>query len=222
MSENYVELDGMEAAGQLGDAWKHPTIPMSQFFGVAKAEIDRYRKGENVPVFEAAVQALKQIEFNSSTKLLDVGASTGHYGEIFIIAGASLDYTGVDYSEVFIALGKMMFPHLKLQVADARRLPFADRSFDIVLSAGCIMHIAEYEQALKECTRVSARYIILHRTPVIDGLTKFYTKEAYGVPCLEIHFGESDMRRLFADNKLEIRWQWDIGSNHRTYLLERA
>ncbi len=226
MSENYVELktesDLRNASTFLGCAWKHQTIPVSQYFGVAQAEIEKYRRGESVNVFDVAVKALNQV-YAKDVTLLDVGASTGHYGEIFRIANLEVDYTGVDFSQAFITLGRILFPGQKIEVADARELPFGDRSFQIVFNSGCLMHIADYETALKETVRVADKFIILHRTPVIEGLTKFYTKEAYGVPCLEIHFGESDMARLFADNSLEEICQLDIsGCNHRTYVLERV
>jgi len=48
-------------------------------------------------------------------------------------------------------------------VADGRRLPFADRSFDIVYSNSVIEHLGTFENQLlfaKECRRVGGRYYV--------------------------------------------------------------
>jgi demethylmenaquinone methyltransferase/2-methoxy-6-polyprenyl-1,4-benzoquinol methylase len=67
---------------------------------------------------------------------------------------------GVDLSKKMLALGqnkvsKLDLDHrVKLQVADASSLPFADRSFDLITIAFGIRNVEKSEAALKEMVRV--------------------------------------------------------------------
>ena len=48
------------------------------------------------------------------------------------------------------------------------------------------------------------RYAIFHRTPVLQkSATRHFTKDAYGVKTIEIHFNEKELVRLFAQNRLQ-------------------
>src|SRR5207253_7876123 len=47
------------------------------------------------------------------------------------------------------------YPHLQVRVsADPRRLPFADHSFDAVLSCGVLEHVEDPDASLEEIRRV--------------------------------------------------------------------
>ena len=51
------------------------------------------------------------------------------------------------------------------------------------------MHIIDYRAAIREATRVAARYCIFHSVPVFDDhQTTFLSKYAYGAPVVEIVF----------------------------------
>ncbi len=45
-------------------------------------------------------------------------------------------------------------------IGDACHLPFKDNCFDTVIALGVLHHIPNYEQAIKEITRVCKRYIV--------------------------------------------------------------
>ena len=82
---------------------------------------------------------------------------------------------------------------------------YADSSFDIVVSGGCLLHIPGYIKGIEETARVTRRYAIFHRTPVVWGQPeKWYRKNAYGVETVEIHFNEPEFLALLAKSGLEL------------------
>jgi SAM-dependent methyltransferase len=95
---------------------------------------------------------------DASTRLLDIGCAKGFmlYDFIRLIPGMSAQ--GIDVSEYAI---NNALPDVKnmIQVSDARELPFANNSYDLVVSINTI-HNLDREgviTALKEIQRVSAK-----------------------------------------------------------------
>jgi hypothetical protein len=81
-----------------------------------------------------------------STRILDVG-------------GTRIFWSGIPAQVTTVNLD----PSNADQVADARRLPFADRSFDIVFSNSLIEHVGTYEDQIacaREIARVGFRYYV--------------------------------------------------------------
>lgn len=224
ISGDFVELkDGeiSKAIDSYGEAWKHPQLPLAQYVQVLAKELERLKQGIPVEPFETLLAVLRPLKLQAGTSLLDVGAATGYYSEVLKIGKVPVQYHGVDFSEGFVAFGRHLFSGITLDCADARRLPFESNSFDVVLSSGCLMHVAEYTKVLKELTRVSRRYVVLHRTPIVDGATQFFSKLAYGIRCIEIHFGEKELQQLFAHLGLIGINMRDTGHGYRTYVLAK-
>jgi 2-polyprenyl-3-methyl-5-hydroxy-6-metoxy-1,4-benzoquinol methylase len=96
-------------------------------------------------------------EYITTGKILDVACGTG-YGSYFLAMDSGLDITAVDVSEEMIAKAKEKYnkANLKYQAADALSLPFADNSFDQVVSFETIEHFSADNQKLflKELKRV--------------------------------------------------------------------
>lgn len=228
VSGNYRKLDREEAARvavECDAAWQDVAIPMRQWVSVVRGEIDRYRNGHHYPHFEGLIRALKITDLVNPT-VLDVGASSAFYNEILAIGGFDCRYTAADYSEAYKKLAGELYPDVPFKVADARYLPFDGGSFDIVLSGCCMLHIYDYPAVIREAARVASKFVVFNRTPVtVD--TTFYEKSAYGARCLEIHFGEEELLRLFNENGLEVVLQQDVYSDpenhyaHRTYLTRK-
>jgi len=103
-----------------------------------------------IPTFQ------KHFGLTASSSLLDVGCGKGFMlHDLFeLIPGITIK--GVDISEYAInnAIDDMK-PHV--QVANAKKLPFADNSFDVVISINTVHNLAKDEcaQALSEIERVS-------------------------------------------------------------------
>ncbi len=103
-----------------------------------------------VPTFQAHYQ------LSSNHSLLDVGCGKGFMLHDFAELIPGLKVSGIDVSSYAIQNAiDVMKPHL--QVADARKLPYKDKSFDVVISINTIhnLEINELRQALREIQRVS-------------------------------------------------------------------
>jgi glycogen synthase len=85
-------------------------------------------------------------------KVLDVG---GGYGRISGPFAERHDVTLVDISEQMLAEAKERFPSLKIQQADARKLPFEDGSFDMVIALDLLCHLPNLEEGTRELRRVA-------------------------------------------------------------------
>lgn len=233
VSTNYRELrpeEIAEVAASCAEAWKSPEIPIRQYQVVAP-ELERYRRGEQVPPFDALIRCLQRLPEEMKwpeTKFLDVGASAGYYMEILRQNSFHCDYTACDFSPAFKVLAEGLYPGIKFDVADARQLPYESGSFDIVLS-GCVMlHTLEYEQVLAETARVTRQYALFHRTPILTQKpTTYFEKSAYSVRCLEIWFNEQELLSLFRKYGLSVIWQDDVffdfaeSRGHREYLVRK-
>jgi SAM-dependent methyltransferase len=83
-------------------------------------------------------------------RVLDLGAGTGVLGRAALAAGAG-HVVAADF-----ALGMLRFAARPLRpvAADAVALPFCDGSFDVVVSAFCLSHLASLAAGLAEVRRV--------------------------------------------------------------------
>lgn len=229
ISGNYRKLrrDEVEmVASSCCDAWKDASIPKQQYDLTCK-ELSIYRSGGSVAPFDVCVAMLRRLprEINhADTLFLEIGAGAAHYSEVLRLADLQYTYYALDYSQAFAICVAEHYPAIRYQVADACDLPYIDGAFDIVMTAACLMHVVNYERALAEAIRVSHKYILLHRTPIVmNRETQFYVKEAYGVDTLEIHFSETELRTLFTKYGVSILSEHDIFNDgafsHRAYLL---
>lgn len=94
-----------------------------------------------------------------SSKVLDVGCNTGYCS--FEIAHLTKSHvTGIDISPAMINTATAFqkidpLGHLiKFLVGDARKLPFKNNTFDVVISGGSTAFIDKKEEAIKEYKRV--------------------------------------------------------------------
>jgi SAM-dependent methyltransferase len=208
VSSNFVRLSTAEVESEstrLRGSWQANELPAKQR-QLVDPQLEQYRAGQRIEVFDVLVDAIKRLPtYGRLGTVLEIGCSSGFYSEVFTIGGLSLHYAGCDYSPAFIELARKTYPDLKFEVEDATSLNYAEESFDVVVSGCCLLHIPEYEVAIAETARVSKAYAIFHRTPVLPGHpTTHFRKLAYGVETVEIHFGEAELKRLFAKYGLEI------------------
>jgi len=85
-------------------------------------------------------------------RLLDVACGTGVAARQAAKAGA--DVTGLDFSPAMLATARSLHPHIAFHAGDAEALPFADASFDAVISNFGIHHVEYPERAIAEAGRV--------------------------------------------------------------------
>jgi SAM-dependent methyltransferase len=143
--------------------------------------------------------------------VLDVGCASGYYHEVLRFDGWRGRYLGVDSAETLVDLARRCHPEAEFRVADATDLGDLGQ-FDLVISSGCLMHVPRWRAALAELARAARGAAILHRTPiVIGGATSYWLKLAYGVPCLEAHFGEAEFLAAVAASGLRVAEHLDVG-----------
>jgi ubiquinone/menaquinone biosynthesis C-methylase UbiE len=81
------------------------------------------------------------------------------------------DYTGIDISDVAIALAQQAFPEFSYQQGDVCQLDFEDGTFNTVIAKEAIEHLLKPDRALKEWHRVLAPGgLLVLTTPNCDSL----------------------------------------------------
>ena len=106
-------------------------------------------------------------KLNSNSKILDVGCGKGFMLYDFMQLIPGIKVAGIDISEYTIANAKDEVRPF-LQVADAKEVPFEDKSFDLVISITTIHNLNREgcKKALQEIERFSRK-------------DKFITLDAY-------------------------------------------
>lgn len=119
------------------DAWYH--TPRGRWIGTREYELVR-----------------RQLAARPAETLLDVGCGTGWFTRRFAQAG--LIATGLDPNAEWLAYARTHSrPDLRWVEGDARHLPFADGSFDHVISIAALCFVADGRQAVAEIVRVARR-----------------------------------------------------------------
>ncbi len=93
----------------------------------------------------------------SCRTVLDVGCAAGGFMDILSGLKTGLEYTGIDISPEMIETAARRHPKGHFRVSDGGSLPFADGSFDLVLSTGVLHHNPNYQEILKEMYRVARK-----------------------------------------------------------------
>jgi len=94
-----------------------------------------------------------------NTRFLEIGVGTGRIALPFVQIGA--DYTGVDLSLPMMEVLRRKIAaipegagRLKLAIADAIALPFANATFDVIMMIHLLHLVSDWRQTLRECWRV--------------------------------------------------------------------
>lgn len=190
---------------QLSGSWMNDRIPAQQREFV-ELQLAAYRAGTPNPAFDTLVEILfHNIPHLENKSLLEIGCSSGYYSEVLRCRGVAVSYQGCDFSPTFVRLARQLYPSIRFDVEDATRLRYGASSFDIVVSGCCLLHIPEYDRAIAEAARVSREFVIFQSTPVLHMTgPAIYTKKAYKIEMLEIHFNEQQLVRMFAVHGLSV------------------
>jgi SAM-dependent methyltransferase len=167
------------------------------------------KRGEPRLDFKVAAEAIAATGL-AQPRLLEVGCGSGYYADVFAaLLPGGVRYTGVDYSNAMIARARARAPSTAFEVADATRLPYADGAFDIVFNGVSLMHIIDYQAAIREAARVAAGYCVFHTVPVFHNYrTMFLQKYAYGAPVVEVIFSKQELLALCRDTGLRLEREW--------------
>ncbi len=129
----------------------------------------------------------RSLELTDSSRILDLATGTGDLAIRVARHAPGVSVVGIDPSERMLEVGQRKLERLglegriKLEVGDAQRLPFADRSFDGVCIAFGIRNVPDRSRALAEMARVTrpgGRIAILElsepRGNVLGALARFH------------------------------------------------
>jgi SAM-dependent methyltransferase len=136
------------------------------FFGIRAAEWDA-KFGDDLPAYAEAVEAAGLAPGDVA---LDVGCGTGRaLPALSAAVGPAGRVIGLDLTPAMLSEARAAGRHgcAALVLADARRLPFADGTADVVFAAGLVQHLPDPGAGLAELARVvrpGGRLILFHPT----------------------------------------------------------
>ncbi|BAY58343.1 hypothetical protein NIES2135_52160 [Leptolyngbya boryana NIES-2135] len=96
-------------------------------------------------------------ELAPTEKVLDVACGTGEFEQLILTEHSEQNMVGVDISEKMLAIAQQKlqaYPNVTLSLASAEHLPFADQSFDVIVSASAFHYFENPAIALAEMKRV--------------------------------------------------------------------
>jgi len=112
------------------------------------AWIGQVTSGTIDPLLDAA-------HVTGGTRLLDVACGPGNVAGRAALRGATA--IGVDFAPTMVSEARERFPEIDFFEGDAENLAFADASFDAVICAFGLLHMAEPDRAIAEAYRVLAK-----------------------------------------------------------------
>lgn len=233
-SADYRVLGGIDearAAASVSGGW-FAARTVSRQERAYRALLAAMKGGEPRLDFRIAAEAVAATGL-SNPRLLEIGCGSGYYSEVLttLLAGG-VRYAGIDYSAAMISRARARYPAIEFEVADATKLPYADQAFDIAFNGVSLMHIVDYQAAVRESARV-ARFCVFHSVPVFDNYrTTYLRKYAYGAPVVEVVFGREELMSLCSGAGLRLMREWpgipydvhDVTGHHSsaaTYLFAR-
>jgi ubiquinone/menaquinone biosynthesis C-methylase UbiE len=107
------------------------------------------------------------VQLSPTERVLDIACGTGEFERMILAEYSKQEIMGVDISEQMLAIAQQKnhtFPNVSFQTANASVLPFADDSFDVVVSANAFHYFDHPTVAIQEMKRVlkpTGRVVIL-------------------------------------------------------------
>lgn len=94
-------------------------------------------------------------EFVKEKVVLDVACGSG-YGSAYLFDKGAKMVVGGDISSEAMEDARVSYvrPGVEFLLLDATKLPFADNSFEAIVSMETIEHLGQYQDYLSECKRV--------------------------------------------------------------------
>lgn len=101
----------------------------------------------------AAETVIEASALRSGEALLDVACGTGNAAALAVAQGAKV--SGVDAAERLVMVARERLPTATFTHGDAQALPYADASFDVVVSVLGVIFAADGPRAASEMLRVT-------------------------------------------------------------------
>lgn len=103
-----------------------------------------------------ARRIVEELDLKNDEKILEVGCGNGYHLNLLNKLGFNLTLVGIDNDTLALRDARKIIRdnRVKLQLADANKLPFEDNIFDKVVISEVIEHIEEEQKVLSEIYRV--------------------------------------------------------------------
>jgi ubiquinone/menaquinone biosynthesis C-methylase UbiE len=181
---------------------------------------------------------LNLLEEHKVKSILDVGCGTGPIYQLIQQKGYKFEYKGVDFCKGMVQTAKIVFPEGNFEVQDMRNLKEMNNSWECVLLLHTLDHVDNYQKALAEATRVSAKYIciVLWKPFVFEG-DYIHDRSMYGKQIGEepwkdtyLHvYSKEALEKEFKKNHLDIvhvaegeQLNSELSRYNFLYLLEKV
>lgn len=143
-----------------------------------------------------------------SARILELGAGGGFLAEDILDLGFE-DVVLSDFSSTALEELHARFPDLTVVGADASRLPFKDRTFEVVITSDVIEHLPDLVQHVQEVARVLVTGgLYLLKTP-----NRLLAESFYRLRGLHDYYfwhpsmlSPGELRTLFEANRFEVRF----------------
>lgn len=139
-------------------------------------------------------------------RVLEVGCGHGGMQVALLDAGAR-ETVGIDLNPGFVefALGRLRDQNAFVQVANAEQMPFAEESFDVVVSAAVFEHIHDIGEALREIERVLKPGGLLYATfsPTWWHYNGPHLMRTVGVPWAHVFFSDKTLLNVLRHYRAE-------------------
>ncbi len=189
--------------------WQHPDVAKLQdeSFVVLLQEMEAGRPRAD---FVALAEAVKAAAVNHPS-IVELGCGSGwNWQVLHRLYGRAFDYMGLDCSAAMIEIAQRKYSAGRFLVGDAMSTPFADESCDILISGTVLMHLPDFNRAIRECRRLARQWCVFHTVPVLQRrATTFLCKRAYGEPTVEVIFNEDELKRAFECAGLVLHGTWE-------------
>ena len=156
-------------------------------------------------------------------RILDVGTGTGRAALLFARAGAVV--TGIDASEEMLAIARdrarTESTTVRFERGDAHELPFADRSFDVVVCLRVLMHTPDWPRVIAELCRVAGGRVIADypSTTSVAALQALSRRVSHAVGA------RTEPYRVFTERQIGRAFEahgFEIVAAHRQFVLPIA
>ena len=94
--------------------------------------------------------------------LLDAGCGEGFVLEHLLKSGLVLkQVVGLDLNRKALKLAEKRNPYVSFREGSITKIPYKDKSFDLVICLETLEHVFDYQKAITELLRVSKNYILI-------------------------------------------------------------
>lgn len=133
---------------------------------VYQGDADRLRRKERIDLLDLGAVVSRSLEGITAGSLLDTGTGTALFAEAFYYAG--LKVAGIDINESMIAVAAELLPHGDFKTGAVEKIPYPDKSFDIVFFGHVLHETDDLVQALSEAKRVAKKRIVILEWPYVS------------------------------------------------------